>query len=132
MNDVRVSISTRTLFSGPNSHVYSTEPSHIDVVTKTTVRPGTFKLSLENCGSQKPAFTLRNTTTKNMGSARRAVLHLLQCLFKSCSSTYCLPYRFNNERGFYVTESNSELFLWKLNTLACLIVAIPLWKRDWS
>ena len=58
-----------------------------------------------------------------MSSARGTILHLLQYFFKSCSFSYCLPYRFNKDRGFHLTESKWALFLWKLNTFACLLWA---------
>ena len=66
----------------------------------------------------------RNTREKVMSSGRTKVVHLLQSFFESCSSTYCLPYRFNRAKVIYLTESKTELLLWKLNALACLFWAV--------
>ena len=56
-------------------------------------------------------------------SSRQETLRLLRSFFASCSSTCCLPYRFNQSRGFHLTESKWELFLWKLNSLTCFFNA---------
>ena len=59
-----------------------------------------------------------------MCSARTKAFQLLLSFFESCSSTYCLPYRFNKVKGIHLTESKTELLLWKLNAFVCLFWAV--------
>ena len=59
-----------------------------------------------------------------MSSARTKAFQLLLSFFESCSSTYCLPYRFNTVKGIHLTESQRELLLWKLNAFVCLFWAV--------